>query len=150
MSKTVKIVKANGEIQCKDYALKQLDYALGTLANGEYALTISKLVKKRTISQNALFHTWISVIADAVGYTSNEDCKRDAKRHILGQKEVANRLTGAIEKEDYKTSEMSVADLQKFMDKMKVWAMQDFGIYLPYFGDVGYEEMINEYSKKSI
>ena len=46
---------------------------------------------KRTLDQNALFHLWVSVIADELGYTDKEACKRDVKRTILGQKEDVNR-----------------------------------------------------------
>lgn len=105
---------------------------------------------KRTLDQNALFHLWVSVIADDLGYTDKEACKRDVKRTILGQKEDVNRLTGEVIQVDYRTSEMTVSELASFMDKMKAWASTDLGIYLPYFGDPGYEEMINAYGHEKV
>ena len=101
--------------------------------------------KNRTIGQNDLFHKWISVFADHIGEPSFEACKRDVKRYLLGQKIVTNVFTKKDQYEDYKTSEMSIEQLAKFMSKFKIWAQTEFGCYLPYFGDPGYEEMIEQY-----
>lgn len=103
---------------------------------------------KRTLDQNALFHLWVSVIADDLGYTDKEACKRDVKRTILGQKEDVNRLTGEVIQVDYRTSEMTVSELAAFMDKLKAWAATDLGIYLPYWRDPGYEEMYQQYKNR--
>ena len=78
-----------------------------------------KRSEKRNLEQNNLFHLWVSVIADDLGYTDKEACKRDVKRTILGQKEDMNRLTGEVIQVDYRTSEMTVSELASFMDKMK-------------------------------
>ena len=103
---------------------------------------------KRTLDQNNLFHLWVSVIADDLGYTDKEACKRDIKRTILGQKEDVNRLTGEVIQVDYRTSEMTVSELASFMDKMKAWVGTDLGIYLPYWKDPGYEEMYQMYKNR--
>lgn len=103
---------------------------------------------KRTLDQNNLFHLWVSVIADDLGYADKEACKRDIKRTILGQKEDVNRLTGEVIQVDYRTSEMNVSELASFMDKMKAWAGTDLGIYLPYWKDPGYEEMYQQYKNR--
>ena len=101
--------------------------------------------KNRTIGQNDLFHKWIAVFADFIGEPSRENCKRDVKRYFLGMKEVVNRFTGEIEKDDYKTSEMTVNELADFMNKFKIWADAEYGCYLPYFKDAGFEEMMEQY-----
>ena len=101
--------------------------------------------KKRTIDQNSLFHLWVAVFADFIGEPSKESCKRDVKRELLGQKVCKNIFTGQSEFEDYKTSEMTTKELGEFMDKFKIWAQTEYGCYLPYFGDAGYEEMIEQY-----
>ena len=103
---------------------------------------------KRTLDQNNLFHLWVSVIADDLGYTDKDACKRDVKRTILGQKEDVNRLTGEVIQVDYRTSEMTVSELASFMDKMKAWAQTDLGIYLPYWKDPGYEGMYQQYKNR--
>lgn len=111
---------------------------------------IERKAKPRSLSQNALFHAWVKVVADHVGYTDLEDCKRDVKRHLLGTTEETNRLTGEVITCDYRTSRMDSKEMSSFMDRMKAWAATDLGIYLPYFGDPGYEEMINAYGHEKI
>lgn len=104
--------------------------------------------EQRTLRQNRTVHMWFSVIADEIGYTNKNDCKRDVKRTILGMNPCVNKLTGEIGNEDYKTSEMSISELSYFMDKMKIWADQELGIYLPMWSDPGYNELINKYKNR--
>lgn len=118
------------------------------IAKGRTVELTEKRGKRRTLDQNALFHLWVSVIADDLGYTDKEACKRDVKRTILGQKEDVNRLTGEVIQVDYKTSEMSTSELASFMDLMKAWAQTELGIYLPYWKDPGYEEMYQQYKNR--
>ena len=110
-------------------------------------IEVTEKRKLRTLSQSALFHLWVQVIANHVGYTSLENCKRDIKRTLLGTREEVSRITGEIQQVDYKTSEMSTVELSSFMDKMKIWAQSELGCYLPYFGDPGYEEMMDRYHR---
>lgn len=107
-----------------------------------------KTGNKRTSEQNNLLHLWLSVIADELGYTDKEACKRDVKRTLLGTKEDVNRITGEIQNVDYRTSDMTTSELSSFMDKMKAWAATDLGIYLPYWKDPGYEEMYQQYKNR--
>ena len=129
---------------------KRAEAYYNKLMSGTDPFEITKKTKKRSLSQNALFHMWVQVIAGYAGYTSFDNCKRDIKRAILGTKEEVDRFTGEIQQVDYKTSEMSTSELSSFMDKMKIWAQSELGCYLPYFGDPGYEEMASEYNGKRI
>lgn len=104
--------------------------------------------EQRTLRQNRTIHMWFSVISDEIGYTNKEDCKRDVKRVVLGLKPCQNRLTGEIVQEDYRTSEMTIQELSSFMEKMKIWAEIELGIYLPMFSDPGYDELVNKYKNK--
>ena len=106
-------------------------------------LELTEKRTERTINQNSLFHMWISVFAEDIGELNLDAVKRDVKRTLLGMREVRNRFTGEIQSDDYRTSEMDTKQLSEFMDKFKTWALSEFGCYLPYFGDAGYEEMIN-------
>lgn len=101
----------------------------------------------RNLSQNALLHLWFSVLKEHLGYTSMEDVKRDVKREILGQKEVVNKITGLIEFEDFQTSAMTKKQMSDFMDHLKTWANSELDVYLPYYGDPGYDELINHFNK---
>lgn len=116
--------------------------------NGRTVELTERTGKRRTNPQNALFHTWVSVIADHCGYTDKEACKRDVKRTLLGMREEVNQLTGEVIQVDYRTSRMTADELSALMDKMKAWAQTDLGIYLPYYGDPGYEELELEYRNR--
>lgn len=130
------------------YDRKRGEIYFQKLMEGFTPFSLTKETKKRTLNQNALFHLWVQVVADHVGYTSFENCKRDIKRTLIGTKEDVNQITGEIQQVDYRTSEMTTSELSSFMDKMKIWAESDLGCYLPYFGDPGYEEMVKEYRYK--
>lgn len=118
-----------------------------------FSITVEKEKKNltdeqlRTIRQNNLVHLWFAVFADEIGTTADE-CKRDVKRTLLGQKQVFNTITGKIDFDDYHISEMTIGELSSFMDKFKVWAQMDFGCYLPYWGDPGYDEMVSMYKNR--
>jgi hypothetical protein len=99
----------------------------------------------RNLSQNALFHLWLSVFAEHIGEPSVEQCKADVKRVLLGTIPHESRITGEIYQVEKSTSKLDKAQFAAFMDKFKAWAMSDFGCYLPYFKDAGYEEMIKQY-----
>jgi hypothetical protein len=148
MAKTIRFTRKDGEIQYRQYLLRNIEDALSAISDGKYLLSVTKDVESRTPNQNALFHVWVAVFADHAGYESRADCKRDVKRVILGQKEYVNRLTGEIEKEDYETHLMDTKQMSGLMDRFKAWALSEHGCYLPYYGDPGYEEMMSEYYKQ--
>lgn len=102
----------------------------------------------RNLEQNALFHLWMQVLADELGYLSLEDVKRDIKRQILGTKEVVNQITGELTFEDVKTSRMTMKQMATFMDKVKIWALTEMNIYLPYKKDdpSGYSQMYKQFN----
>jgi hypothetical protein len=62
MAKTIRFIKNNGEVQYKQNILNNLDNAFNTIKNGEYILTVSKEVKKRSLDQNALMWLWFTCI----------------------------------------------------------------------------------------
>ena len=109
---------------------------------------IVELTEKKTsrsISQNALFHVWVKVFSECVGETNLDKLKLDIKRCLLGRKVEINSITGEEEVGDYHTSTMSSADMSAFLDKFKAFAANEYNCYLPYVGDVGYEEMLGTY-----
>jgi len=129
------------------FDIERTKFYLNKLIEKGARIELKEVRKKRTIDQNSLLHMWIEVFREHIGELSFDACKRDVKRTLLGVKEVTNRFTGEIMFEDYKTSQMDTKELGEFMDRFKVWANVEFGCYLPYFGDVGYEELIEMYKK---
>lgn len=128
------------------YDRERADTYYRKLMSGTDPFEIAKKNKRRSLSQNALFHMWCQVLADHLGYTSLRECKYDVKNNILGLRERVDRFTGRTVMVEYHTSEMTVKELSSFMDRMKTWAQTEFGCYLPYWKDPGYEEMANRYN----
>jgi hypothetical protein len=141
--KSITFTKQNGSYQ-EETVFKAVRAIISLLDNGEYQISIEKHRKKRSLPQNALFHLWVGVIADNCGFSSLEECKLLVKRHILGMRVIDNPISGDVERVDYSTSAMSESDMSAFMDKIKAWAQTDLGIYLPYVGDIGYEELVKQ------
>ena len=115
------------------------------LPDGDYTVSAKKKTQRRSLQASALFHVWIKVFADHIGEVDLERCKTDVKRHILGTKQRMSAITGKMEIEDYKTSEMTTGELSDFMSKFKVWALCVFDCRLPFWKEDGYEQMIELY-----
>jgi len=98
--------------------------------------------------QMNLAHLWFSVFADYTGEIDKEMVKRNVKRVILGMKMTYNKFSKREEPVDYHLSEMSVQDASQFMEKFKMWALSEYGCYLPYENEVGYEEMVSQYRNR--
>jgi hypothetical protein len=115
------------------------------ISEGCTSVTVTKKKKLHSIGQFGLFHIWVRIIAEYVGYLSPDECKRDIKRVLLGTRLVLNKFTGNEEQVDYETHLFSVEEMSGFMDKMKIWAQTELGVYLPYEGEDGYYEMLERY-----
>ncbi len=101
---------------------------------------------RRSLSQNACWHAWCSLMADIIGDT-HEAVARDVKREVLGRKKVRNVFTGEETYEDYQTHLMTDEEMSDFLSKVKQWAFSTYGWALPSREDVGYEEMIRQYGR---
>lgn len=100
---------------------------------------------KRSLSQNAIFHMWIAIIADSIGEADREALKRDIKLHLLGKRHTFNRLTGEEQAVDYHTSDLTKEEMSDFLSRLKAWADAEMGIYLPEAEDKAFAEMQERY-----
>lgn len=103
--------------------------------------------ERRTYQQHKTVWMWFSVFAEYAGYEGRQKAHDDILNYILGKRIVTNKITGEDYEKEWHTSEMSKAELSDFMDKFKAFAMTDYQIYLPYYGDAGYEEMVRQYGR---
>lgn len=101
--------------------------------------------RKRTLSQNALFHVWIRCFADFIGETDIDYCRVSVVRAILGQKVKSNKFTNRTEYYDYRTSEMSTEQMTLLLDKFHAWAQTEYNLHLPLPEENGYDDMYNAY-----
>lgn len=109
-----------------------------------------KLTEEESIrrKQMNLVHMWFSAFADFCGEIDKEKVKTDVKRALLGMKMGYNRFSKRNEPTDYHLSEMTVSEASDFMSKFKIWAQQEFGCYLPYENEIGYDEMARQYRNR--
>lgn len=108
-------------------------------------LTDEENVRRKQMN---LVHLWFSAFADFCGEIDKEKTKRDVKRVILGMKMRYNRFSKRNEPEDYHLSKMTVHEASDFMNKFKIWALQEWGCYLPYENETGYAEMVRNYRNR--
>jgi hypothetical protein len=143
MSKTIKFIKNNGEIQYKEYLLNNLENCLRTIPNGDYFLSINKKVKKRTLGQNALMWLWFTCIERETG-TGKYDIHDYYCMHFLHRTTVINGeekiITGG-------TSKLNTEQFTDFLNKVQADAASEFGIKLPSPEDAYFESFKKEYEK---
>lgn len=85
--------------------------------------------KRRSLSQNALFHKWCQVIADETGESDPENTKIVLKDILLPKKVIA---VGKAERlVSPGTSTLSVGEMAEFMTKVQAFAATQLGINLP-------------------
>ena len=101
-------------------------------------LTISDNFRKRSLSQNALFHKWVNelsvyLIKGGRKDSSPEFCKDLLKHTFLGYEQIerVNAKTGErVTVSQLKhTSELDLGDMNDFMNKCYAWCV-DIGLLL--------------------
>lgn len=107
---------------------------------------LREVKQKRTLPQNAIFHLWIGVIADAIGEYDRESVKRDVKQLFLGTSEAYNRFTGELIQVEAKTSKLTTEQMGDLLSRVQHWAREELGIYLPSPDDEGFAEMQERYT----
>lgn len=125
----------------RQQAREQLRYLLERSA----IISLEEVKAKRSLSQNAIFHLWVGVIADAIGEYDRESVKRDVKQLFLGTSEEYNRFTGEAVQVEAKTSKLTTEQMSDLLARMKHWAREELGIYLPSEGERGFAQMRQRY-----
>lgn len=143
MSKAIKFIKKEGEIQHKQNLLNNLGNALNIIANGEYLLSIKKEVKKRSLDQNALMWLWLTCISHETGTDVN-----DIKDYYCM---LFLHRTAAINGEERiiisGTSKLNTVQFTDFLNKIQADAASEFGIKLPTPDDLYFESFKQEYER---
>lgn len=85
---------------------------------------------RRSLSQNALFHSWCHILAKHTGNTDAE-MKRDLKMELLPKHERVNKITGECVMEPLGTSKLDTVTMSEFLDRVQALAAEHFDIVLP-------------------
>jgi hypothetical protein len=103
----------------------------------EWTVEIKRKVKKRSLSQNALFHKWVDCIAKEVGYEvwDTDRMKEELKLVCQCPSSTYIGLDGTVRTER-STSKANTADMAEFMTRVERFAASELGIMLPNPEDV--------------
>jgi hypothetical protein len=123
---------------------KARTYLASLIKKGATSVEITEK-RRRTLTQNGLFHLWVKCFADCIGESSAERCKVWVKRALLGQHEEINPLTNEPELFDYETHLFSVEQMNDLLTKFKAWALTEFECRLPEPDELGFEQMFDTY-----
>ena len=139
MATSITITKRQDSIKYS----RPLEYVLSVLKDGEYEMSITRKVKRRTISQNNLMWMWFTCISKETGTTIQDVhdtyCARFIQRRALTPQGDVILVTGS-------TSKLTTDEMQEFMGQVKADAAE-MGIMLPLPEDLYYQDFVNEYQR---
>lgn len=121
-----------------------IDRAVKYLMNGGYTLTITRNVKKRTLSQNRLMWMWFKCMEDDSG-TPAQDWHDYYCGKLLGREFVTP--DGEIHCLAGHTSTLNTAQMTDFLNKVQADAATEFDIILPLPDEEGYDDMRLQYER---
>ena len=86
-----------------------------------------KMVRKRTLKQNAYLHALFALFASEQGYAKHEleNCKQDVKFALNYAKEIDGQVYYIS------TADMNTKQLALFIDKFRDWSLNEMDCYLP-------------------
>lgn len=123
---------------------KARTYLASLIKKGAKSVEITEK-RRRSLTQNGLFHLWVKCFSDCIGEPSPERCKVWVKRALLGQHEEINPLTGESEMFDYETHLFSTEQMTDLLQRFKAWAQTEFECRLPEPDEIGFEQMFDNY-----
>ena len=142
--KRLDFIKRNGEISNMTAVHQWLDRSVKYLMNGSYTLTITKVVKKRTLSQNRLMWMWFKCLEDGTGQPAQDwhdyYCKKLIGREMVTPDGEIVTLAGH-------TSTMNTAQMTDFLNKVQADAATEWGVTLPLPQDQGYDDFRLQYER---
>ena len=92
-----------------------------------WEVTVARKTKKRTLSQNALYHKWVGIIAEETG-NDHEDVHDEFKRRFVPPKEI--EIFGEIRMRQ-STTDFDTPGMTTFMEKVYAFSVSELGILLP-------------------
>lgn len=143
--KTIDFVKAQGEVSDMDALHRWLDRSVKYIMNGAYSLTLTRVVKKRSLSQNRLMWMWFACMEENTGQPKQDFHDYYCEKFL--SRDFVVLTTGEISRITSGTSGLNTAQMSRFLDQVKADAQVEFGIALPLPSDVGYDEFRLQYER---
>ena len=145
--KTYDFEKRNGEVSDTDRVSIQnwLSRAIKYATNGQYTISLSRRLKRRSIAQNRLMWLWFACMQRETGQPAI-DFHDHYCLTLLGR-DIVNPASGVVERVGGHTSELSKEAFTQFLNQVQADAATEFGITLPSPTDPGWEEFYQEYNQ---
>lgn len=100
-----------------------------------YQIEVKPFKHKRSNGQNALFHKWVSILAQHTGY-SDFEMKEYLKVQFLTPQFIQVRDKSIVSRH---TSKLDTKEMSEFMNKVMAFAVTELNITLPSPQDLGWE-----------
>ncbi len=143
--KQLDFIKANGEVVEKEAIHQWLDRSVKYITNGAYSLTLTRVVKRRSLQQNRLMWMWFKCVELELGQPSQDIHDYYCKKFF--SREIANPVTGEVETVYSGTRGLNTAQMSDFLDKVQSDVATELGITLPSPDDIGYDEFRLQYER---
>ena len=121
-------------------AIRKLD-----ITKRKHYVKWAKKTKTRNLSQNALFHFWVAIIADDAGTTPAE-CKEDVKRE-WGIKQYRINTFDKEVIEIKSTRDYTEQEMSELLSRMKQYG-DELGLLMPNQQDRDFQAMYDAYKDK--
>lgn len=147
-----RIIKKDGKVTID----KDFDFMLKLLPNGEYDLTIKKRVRKRTWNQNNTMWMWFRCVGNHLREETGDErwaSKEgiEALHDIYCRKFLTEPVTGpdgSLSERVRGTRNLSVEEMHRFMESVKIDLNTELGIEIPLPEDKYYSEYAAIYGGK--
>jgi hypothetical protein len=120
-------VDCNGKLSISDR--KGFEKYLLQFTDQTVTIDVKRKRAKRSLSQNAFFHSWCTLLAEHLGYSLDE-MKEIIKFKFLKVEEI-NDMTGEIVTYTRKTSELNKMQFADFCTEVQQWTENKLGMRLP-------------------
>lgn len=141
------IPKFRGEIKDNKLHLKEREKYqkwIEKLEGKEVFVTVEKKKLIRSLSQNALYHLWVRVIAEDRGYEEPEEVCYALKKLLMPEKwgEIKDIL-GQVIPVIPSTKDLDSGEMMEFVTKVQFWSAKE-GIILPNPDDLSNPVLIHK------
>ena len=138
----------NGKLPA--YAQLKLDLILGLFDDKDIEITVKKRKSKRSLSQNALYWVWMTMLGESIGH--KKDSMHDVfKRLFLRDKlsplavvEFVEYLKAQEKDIEASTRKLTKAEMTEYLNKVDEQA-RNVGVTLPHPEDAGFWEFYEAY-----
>jgi len=144
MKREIVIWKREAEVSDAQKAHDVLDMWLKTMPNGQWTLKMEKTKSQRTVSQNALLWLWMEAAsqwwyeASGVRYTKEQMKEYFARLFLPVTDPDGNTIGGS-------TSGLGTEQMTEFLENIRVYALEKWGLELPLPEDNMFNEWRAQY-----